>query len=323
MMRADRHQLPSDVLQSDEPAILRTVAVSPNASLDLRIEAAERAESMGALSAIALSQLYDSVPFTEDELINALSMAETDYGPRNRALLYRAARMQALPTARAEVLQRAWELARRHDHYGSAVRVNLPLILDLVPATELAWFAGEGGRALYAAGERDRAKLWFDLASRQAGASAEAAAAAIALWPLTRLADAAAEPGWDPMLLGAWWDETRAADDDAAGRAILLYTLLEALGDPVGEADWLALLGAAPDEPSDPPASVLWRGLRAASEAGRLGETILFAIHLLGESGPGEVHPIVLGHVIDGLRRVGLEPDARRLAVEAAIGRGL
>ena len=320
---AGRQQLPEDVLSSTEPAILRTVAVSPNAAIDLRLEAAERAHAIGALSATALSQLYESVPFTEDELTNALSIAADDYGPRARALLYRAAQLQAVPTARAEVLQRTWELSRQAGDFHTVVKVNLPLLMELAPSAELTWFAGGAARSLYAAGSAAEAWRWFDLARRHAPVNAEAAAAAVALWPLSYLADPDGEPGWDEALLAAWWSQTRAKSTEAELRATLLYGLFAALGRNIDGVHWQPMLEIPSSNDGRLPAPALWHGLRTAAEAGRVGETVLYALIMLGDDGPAGSHPIVLYHVLANLRLAGLEGDARALALEAAIGAGL
>jgi len=49
MIRAAKAKLPKDVTSSNNPAVLKTIATSPNAEPALRIDAAERAEAMGAL----------------------------------------------------------------------------------------------------------------------------------------------------------------------------------------------------------------------------------------------------------------------------------
>lgn len=322
MMRAARRQLPADVLASVEPAILLTVALSPNAPLEVRFEAAERAEAVGALAARTLGQIYESIAFTQEELSNPLSTAEADYGPRGRALLYRAARLQVVPTAQAEVLQRAWELARNAGVYATAVRVNLPVLLALKPSSELAWFAGDAARALYFVGRVTEARAWFDLARQQAGA--EAAAAAQALWALAYLAGAESGLGWDPDRLKAWWDGQRLeGGDQAPARAGLLYSLLNALGEPLNGADWEPLLEGPAREMVMMPTPALWYRMNAAAADGRLGETVLLALLSIGQDGFDRISPVALHAVITGLRRVGLEAEARALAIEAAIAAGI
>ena len=124
MARVAKARLPADVVSSNKPVVLRTIAVSPNASVKIRLEAAERAEVAGALLTDSLRQLYTSIVFTEDELANPLSKAEAESGPLSRALLYRTALVQTVPLAKAEAVAKAIALARQGGRYLSAIRVG-------------------------------------------------------------------------------------------------------------------------------------------------------------------------------------------------------
>ncbi|MBT5413212.1 MAG: hypothetical protein HOK81_01290, partial [Rhodospirillaceae bacterium] len=53
------------------------------------------------------------------------------------------------------------------------------------------------------------------------------------------------------------------------------------------------------------------------------GETILYALLALGSAGPAGADTAVLGRIVPALKRIGLEREARAVAVEAAVGRGL
>ena len=61
MLRAARLDVPDDAVPGARPAILRSIATSPNAPLATRLLAAERAEAAGALSPDALAAIYASV----------------------------------------------------------------------------------------------------------------------------------------------------------------------------------------------------------------------------------------------------------------------
>ena len=54
-----------------------------------------------------------------------------------------------------------------------------------------------------------------------------------------------------------------------------------------------------------------------------IGETILLALVALGEKGPSDNHPVVLKAVIKALLNIGLEKEARLLALEALLAQGL
>jgi hypothetical protein len=329
MMRAARQNLPADVAKSAEPPVLRMIAASPNAALETRLAAAERAEAFGALPAEALAQIYDTVPFTPEQLAGALSFAESDRGPRGRAILYRAAKAQTVGVARAEALQRAWRLARERGGYATAVRVTLPLLLELQPAPEFSFLAPDAVRALLLAGRLEEGRRWQAVIRAEAAAGNELAATAeTLLWPVVWLADAEGRRS-DATPLGKRFEAWRQSQQrlDAAAlrhRAPLVATLIFSSGErPDPSVVTPLLAGDLARESTPMPNLGLWLGVGAALESGRIGETALFALALLGPEGAAGAAPHTIALVLDALRAAGLDAEARALALEAAVAAGL
>ncbi len=112
--------------------------------------------------------------------------------------------------------------------------------------------------------------------------------------------------------------ERRAASDPQAAAAVsslAVYARIAGVGQP------LAWDGAAVEK---------WRKAQAANNpAGdpaanrRIGETVLLALYALGPDGPGGVNPILLSRAISSLRQIGLDAEARGIAIEAAIAAGV
>jgi hypothetical protein len=103
----------------------------------------------------------------------------------------------------------------------------------------------------------------------------------------------------------------------------MVLSLLAALGDPIAPADWVPLLGLP--QPAPPPAGsapILVELTRAAA-AKRLGETVLLALVGLEQGDRLTQNPAVLARAVSALCAVGLEADARALAVEAALASGV
>jgi hypothetical protein len=103
-------------------------------------------------------------------------------------------------------------------------------------------------------------------------------------------------------------------------QAVMLFNLLEAMGDTVPDAQWEKTVSSGS---AVVPNASLWRQLQAASVAGRVGETIMLSSVALGAGSLGEVDPTVLRFVVESLRGAGLINDARALAVEAAVAAGV
>ena len=326
MTKTAQLPLPVDAIAGASPGILAAIARSPNADLDLRLAAAERAEAVGALDATLLAEIYRSVTFAPDELSDAVSALQQLSAPRANALLYQVAEIQEVPTARAEALTLAWKIARERGGYGTAVRVNLSSLQALEPAAELAWFAIDAVRALYTAGDHDNAKRWFAMVQSNATpGNADAAMAVIKLWPLPFLRDARYQQGWDGVaVLGPWidgMDILGGSPDQQAQQVEIVLTLLAAFDFAIPEEAWSPLLQNPLSVSSFVPAAGLWLHLRNAAERGAVGATTLFSLLALGKNGPAGADPIVLSEVVTALRNVGLDDAARQVAVEAAMAR--
>ncbi len=322
MARVAKARLPPNVIASDRPGVLRTIAISPNVTVDLRLEAAERAEAAGALDVDTLRQLYTSVTFTAEELASPLTRAEAEAGPMSRALLYRTALVQTVPTARAEAVARALELGREGGRYASTARAFEPVLKRIPPSAEMAWFAPQAIRAFLVIGDIQAAHPWFQLLDASARFDESSAAALDGLMPLARLAGSPGTEDWNADNMVAWWEGVKE-EEDAGERASLLYALFESLGETVPEPLWETLLGGAQQTGGAMTRPALWRQLGKAAAAGRVGETVLLALLMLGQGGPGQASPLVLARVVGSLRAIGLEGPARAIAVEALVAAGL
>lgn len=355
MARVAKAKLPDDVISSNRPGILRTIAISPNAPVELRLESAERAEASGALPVDSLRQLYSSVSFSGEDLSNPLSRAETEGGPMTRALLYHSSLTQTVPTAQAEVVAKALSLGRKEGRYASVVRVFLPVLKSIPPSAELLWFAPEAVRGLLLVGDTLSAEAWFALMRASALFNKDASKGISRLMPVARLMGSSEAAEWNTARLSSWW-ETVKDDKGAVADAALLYSLFDALGEPVPTENWKTLVSGKDRKAFFMPDPALWFRLieateavrqadpetkmasssESASDAGtdeinvapakvstRKAETILLSLLALGEDGPAGANPILIRQVILSIRAAGFDKEARAIAVEAALAAGL
>jgi tetratricopeptide (TPR) repeat protein len=330
MLDAVGRPFPEDLLEDASPGLLVGLARWPGADLAQRVAAGERAVALGVLQPEMLAGLYSEMRFSPEELANATAAAAEREGPAGRALLYQAARQQELHSSRAELLRAALDNARGDDLYQMAAQVFLPLIATVPPRPELVWFAETAGRALYATGHYEQAGEWFTLARQETILNPQAAATVAVLWPYSRLADVPAL-AWESDL-SAW--RSARQDDSAAerDRQALLRGAFMALGEqdslswielatePAGGASFAAEPGV---EARPLPNAALLYALREASEMRRIGESVLLVLLVLGAEGPAHSHPMALNAALSGLMQVGLAREARALAIEAAIAKGI
>ncbi len=330
MLGAVDRPIPKDLIDEASPGLLVAIAQWPGAELGQRTQAAERAVSLGALEPDALARLYAEVSFSAEQRDDAIAVAGDLEGPQSRGLLYQAAQRQDLHSQRAELLRAAMDNARKDGLYPMAVSVLLPLLSTVPVRPELVWFAEPAGRAFYGAGRYQEAGAWFTLARQEAILNPQAAAAVAALWPYSRLANSPAL-AWEGDLSA--WRAARGDDSPAErDRQALLRGAFMALGES-DSLSWIDLVtdGETPtDFAAEPgisthpvPNAALLYALAESSEMRRLGETVLLALLVLGENGPANSHPMALNAALSGLMRAGLPGEARALAIEAAIAKGI
>ncbi len=321
MLRAAKQPLPASVADSDNAALVKAVAAMPEADPDVRLRAAERAEAAGALKSEELAKIYSDIPFKPEELASALTEAEKVGGGRGRALLYQAAVKEGVPSARAEALQAVWKSARKDGMYATAARACAPLLFEMTPSSELTWFAADAGRALFVANERSRAFAWYDFVA--ASHDADAAKARARLWPVAVLSDTEKHLTVNDETVKQWLAAEKDSNEDGwQERAALLFGLMDALGESTDNTEWETLVDAGHRQ-TDMPDLALWISLGQATDDNHIGATVLYSMLSLGDKGPQGASPIVDQGAVASLAAVGLNDEARRLAVEAAVGHGL
>jgi len=292
---------PADAVAAADLPTLRTWAANDGVPPPQRLAAAERAAALGALSPEALAALYGAIEFKPDELGAAIKKGKTPATPRDRALLYSVARSDPAVAVRAAALQAFLADARKRGEFMLAARVVAPILSELTPSQDLAEFAPDAIMAEIANGDKDRAKAWLAVAPPSA---------VVILAPLLRLVpiDVPAQP-------------SDVQTPPALPQQATLMLALQASFDPtVGPAAWAPLLAGA--RPGTLPNAALWLDQQQASAEKRVGETVLTTLIMARDGEHLSKDPIVLNRAILGLKAVGLDSEARALAVEAALAGG-
>jgi hypothetical protein len=324
MMRAAKRVAPEDALANAAPGVLGAMSRMPGLPLYMRLRAAERAEAAGAITPEVLGQIYGGRVFSSDEIANAATLVEQQEVPDPGALLYQLAQVQEVPTARAEALQLAWTEGRRSGRYLTAVHVNAPALESLQPSGELSFAAADAGRALLLLGRAEAVVPWYEMVRQQALANdTDAQKAALDLWALLQLGDDRGLVPWDANFLGRWLVGQSGLDGEGVkAKAETFFTLASALGYQVPAAQWQALIDPE-KQASEGMSSAFSHALSLAAAEGKVGETVLLALLAVGERGPGQTDLATIAAVVEALRMVGLDQDARMLAIEAAVAKGL
>ena len=130
--------------------------------------------------------------------------------------------------------------------------------------------------------------------------------------------------GFDATRFHAWLEALRESDPELAfERAGLALVLIQATGQQVPEQYWQAVLQPPRRSPVMMPPPAFAPALDNAARGGRIGETVLLSILMLGQDGAFGADAALLRGVIAALRAVGLDKEGRALALEAALVNGL
>lgn len=323
MSRLAKVALPVPAATVTQPALLRAIALAPNATPEARLAAGTRAAAIGALDTRSLAQIYKSVVFSPQEMANPPRDAASAGTPRGQAFLYQAAMQPIQPLAKADLIGRALASASSAEGFMAASELYASEIAALAPAPELTNFSPLAVRALIVSQHPDQAANWVAFIHDQAGSASDALKVAENLAVLQRL-HGDEGPHLSSAALAAWRQATgELPRDSEARRTALGFSLLAAIGEKPAAEDWLPLYEEPFVSQFQEPRPALWQGLNLATENARLGETMLLSLATLGDGDLSHAGVNSLYRVVVALRGVGQEDLARSLALEAALVNGI
>lgn len=349
-------RVPPWFADTEAPSLLKAVAITSSADRETRLMAARRAARWGALSPAELADIYVVLDISQDDVATVLLAPENASAGLRLAAVYLAANSRNIAVARAEILREMWRLAANQQDWRLAARLTAPQLRTVQPAPAFSWFAGDAMAANLAAGDVSRALEWFQIAEGRSSVDEGAASALTELWPALRMAaadeveapttgvqarvfdqsgrrPATAIPGattltptgtrndqlpWNDRRLAEWIAAQTAKGPEGVATIATTLALFDGLGEEVSNAFWLAAESTEPASGSLPPVDV-WVGLARAAQAGKVAETVLYALLAVGDSEASQLHPVAIHSIVSALRQVGLSESARAFALEVAV----
>jgi hypothetical protein len=280
------------------PMALFFLAQDEGEEAELRLAAAERAAALNIIDGRTLARAYrETAPRLPQSAQTPASL---------RAKLFASLDGQASAATRAESIDALLASGKDAGIEVPVAEALAATAAGLAHDPQAASFAETGIRVAALAGEGEAAWAWVDTGGTR-----------VQSWELLL---GAADP------YGARARAALASGVEIAQRSRLpgpvlqrLVTVLDALGEEVPIPLWeLASQSPEPQDGYLPETGVL-SALKEASDRGQVGATVLLAATALGPNGPQEAHLIALGDALRALQRVGLDAEARRLALEALV----
>ena len=304
------------------PSGKRIVALNSSHPWKLRVLLAEQAVSAGALESSVLGQLCNEYDFDENIFIKAATESKNMEGYMARALLYQASLRATSYIERARFLRLLLDRADKEDLFTAYSATILPILLTLEPRSDLIWFASSAARAGMAGGNYKVASEWLALLGKTADLDFEASGSLLRLLPLIAVSG---QPLPKPFMSSQATDVWSGLPDTLSNkekqiRASRLLVLLSAMGINIAEGAWKNLVNPEYIHTEESiPSSALRYQLINAAENNRVAEVVAISLIMLGSDGPSKSGLVSLNAVIRALRNIGLEDDARAIAVETAI----
>ena len=291
-----------EVVGRAEPALLVAIAEEAGTNARAQTAAAEAALRLNAMAPEAVARIYRR---QADPSPRATSGQEKAADPiLRRAHMFVAIEATQNPDPKARLLRAFLDEARRAGLHMQAARLLAPALEGLWPSPSNAALAEPAVEIALAAGDYEAARRWAETS------------ASLQHWlALIDIADPASRGGKSAGL--GYMNELAARGSLAPDLLHRLATLLDALDIDVPRAIWEAA-GRVPQPATGYlPATGVLADLAAVAKLKEPGRTALTAMRAFGPNSADGVNILVLGDAVRGLKRAGLETDARRLALEA------
>ena len=318
--------LPGDQLDEQRlklsPSGKRVVALNIIHPWKLRILSAEKAVAAGVLESRTLGELCNEYKFESNIFARAATESKNMEGHKARSLLYQASLQTTSYVERARFLRLLLDRADQEDLFSAYSATVLPILSTLSPRSDLIWFAATAARAAMAGGNYKLASEWLGFLGKTADLDFEASGSLLRLLPLIAVSG---QPLPRPFISSQATDVWSGIPDTLSKkekqlRASRLLVLLGAMGINVTEGSWRNLINEGNIYVEEIiPSSALRYQLIDAAENNRFAEVVAISLIMLGSDGPSKSSLISLNAVIRAMRNVGLEEDARAIAIEAAI----
>ena len=312
----DKHRL------NLEPSGLSVVAQNIDLPWDIRMLAAEKAVLAGSLSSIYLAELASQYNFKEEIFSRAASESNSMEGFKARTLLLQAAARNTSLIERARFLRLLLDRADKDLIFKVYAEVSMPILSTVKPRSDLTWFASSAARSAIAGGNYTLASDWLSVLGKTIDLDYESSGSLLRLLPLIAISGESLPSPFNQRQATDVWSglSDNFTRIDKEKRASRLLVLLSAMGIEPKPGAWKDIISPQNLYVNEKiPSTALRYQLHDAAKNKRIAEVVSISLIMLGSEGPSKSGLVSLNAVIRALREVGLESDAREIAIEAAI----
>ncbi|MCR9214391.1 MAG: hypothetical protein NXI13_11790 [Proteobacteria bacterium] len=319
MMREAKLPMSFERLEKAGYDLLWALATQQSADLDERLRAAYKSLAIGSVRP-GLSRRLITEGGLQDNSEDASSLARI-------SSLYRQFQAEKDGAEKPTILENIWTEAIKDNSFFAAASLTLPLLQQIPASRQSEEFEFNALRLYLMEGDTANAQGWERIVRRAAlrGTPAEREDARKRITRVDAYMLISGAPGiarWNAESFDLW-SFAAGSDPKKSANVGLLLSILGDFGQEISPALWSKALDLGQVPRASNSNLVLEKNLEIASEREYIGETIALALTVLGEAGPSGVSTTTLSTVLNSLKRIGMEAEARNLALEAAILRDI
>ena len=275
---------------------------------------------LGLIEVAALAKLYETADLPQNDIATAVTLASEGATQIPNALLYRLVLSQETDFGKAQAIHKAIDFAIQDGNIFEMAKLYQNLLKQIVPASELDWFACKAAMINMINRDFITAKLWLEIAQKEDVANGQSPITWSKLWPVFWLLDEDKPIELDEQQLEGW-AQNLLAENPLRGRNYinLTYHILEIFGAKIPHARWTELAGKEVRIEHGFSLFANKQAIEQALEAKRTAEAAATLLLSAGSSKASEFLDESLLFIISTLNDLGLKQQAKGLAFQVLI----
>ncbi len=320
MLRFSQQTLPKLNLDALPPWLHGIYINSSSIQQKDRLKLAHHSFLLGLIEVKALAKLYETADLPQNDIATAVTLASEGATQIPNALLYRLVLSQETDFGKAQAIHKAIDFAIQDGNISEMAKLYQNLVKQIVPASELDWFACKAAMINMINRDFTTAQLWLEIAQKEDVPNGQSPITWSKLWPVFWLLDEDGSIELDEQQLEGW-AQNLLAENPLRGKNYinLTYHILETFGAKIPRARWTELAGKEVRIEHGYSLFANKQAIEQALEANRTAEAAATLLLSAGSLKASEFLDESLLFIISTLNDLGLEQQAKGLAFQVLI----
>ena len=320
MLRFGQQTLPTSNFDVLPPWLHEIYINDPSIQQKDRLKLAHRSFLLGLIKAEELAKLYETADLHQDDIATAVTLASEGATQIPDALLHRLILSQETDFGKAQAIHKAIDFAIRDGTIVEMAELYQNHVKQIVPASELDWFACSAAMINMINRDFTTAQLWLEVAEKSGKLNGQSPITWSKVWPILWLLNEDRSVKLDEKKLERWAQEL-LTKNPLEGRSFVNFTyhVLEIFGAKIPYERWneLAAKGVLVEHGYS-----LFTNKQAIERALERKRTAAAAATLLlsvGDLKASEIQDESLLFIISILNNLGLKQQAKIIAFQVLI----